>query len=738
MYACGVYRPGIAANYMGGVYLWQGNENGGWGSDGAGAFSEEEYFGQKLGRWFCSLPFGVVAVNQPVSKAQYAGKLYLAGGYSHNLILDEHHRLWKQGIRPPEEIPEFAAGGGSGTLTAYFSWYDEMTGERSSLSLGESVNIALGSPRTWQNLPERPPDDVYLSDDTVTLDGTDGGFTQAVWWIDETGASTTGRLAMLRPGDEIDLLDAATQRYSQCFMMNLLCFDRYNDWVGIGASPTSVDVVPVTRATHLELWLQPAADFPRLALRVARGTQTVVESTDLGDLGEAFISAFQRLPRSQVGTIYHDRQIVAGDPENPDTVYLSQLFFPERYDGMKFQTRSGEPITGLLSTRDYCLVFTRNATYMLQGYTDTDYTFQLVDQSLGSVGHNCNVVIHGNPYIWTEKGPFMYNGMYHPLSPENRWSPPDTGANSIADPRGPAENMEATDDPYYNTYIVSNAWDAAKNLGNPYDESETPTDADNESRWNAVLDYTLVQPETGGAIRPARLSFDRLASEWSENKKLQQMKYLRTRWGEGALYHIGATLPIGTYPGYAGNDAPTNSSFAIVGMETEPGPSLDWPTGFFVNTNGRIILPFYYFDEPGGFTFEAKKFIRLWAHAKFPERADYDKDNWWIRFYVGPDSSFWNLKEDGEQWTTGSGFRWEYVSPVFEISENLGNTGGDASTNEDHVLGNVLMPPLPTQLQGRGLWVDIFCGDGRAWFMGVGGHWVPGATIQQFEVFEET
>jgi len=729
MYACGVYRKGVAANYMGGVYLWAGNQNGGWGADGQGAISDAEYYGQKRGRWFCSLPFGVVAVDAPVAQASYAGRLYLGGGYSHNLVLDEHHRLWKQGIRPPEEIPEFSSGGGSGTLTAYFSWYDEATGERSPLSLGETNSIALGSARTWINLPERPPDDVYLSDDLVTLDGTtEGGLDQGVWWID-AAETEGGRIGMMRPGDEIDLLEGATQRFSQAFFMNPLSFDTFNDWTGIGVTPTAVDILPVSRATHLELWLQPAADFPRLALRVARGTTTVTESTALGDLGEAFIDSFQRLPRAAVNAIYHDRQVVAGDPENPDTVYLSQLFFPERWDGLSFRTKSGEPITGILATRDYCLVFTRNATYMLQGYTDSDYTFQLIDQSLGAVGHNCNVVIHGNPFVWTEKGPYMYNGMYHPLSPENRWKPPSTGAVSLAQPIGPAERMEATDDPYFNTYIVSNAWDAARSVGQPYREDDTFVD---ESRFfHAVLDYTLVQPETGGALRPARLSFDRKMALGSV--EFEQLKYLRTRWGEGNLYHVGynPSPNIGVYTDPYGETSPTTVSFVIIAMRNySPLHANAWPTNMIITPQSRIILPFYYFDEPGGYSFDAKKFTKVWVHGSFPQTTN----NWRVRVFAGPDSRFWNQLKDGNQWQDGNGDDWRYESPRLEISPGENNFGGYAVDNEDHVLGDILEPTLPTSLQGRGLWLDIEGGDDWMWFEGFGGRWIHGAISQPFVV----
>ena len=724
--------------------MWQPHNKGGWGADGNMAISNKEWCGQKRGRWYCSLPFGVVALKAPCSQATYEGNLYLAGGYSHNLVLDTHHRLWKQGIRAPGEVPEFTSGGGSGTLTAYFSWYDEFTGERSPLSLGTAVDIPLGSSRQWINLPERPPDDYYANDDIVDLDGTGGDFDQGIWWIDDT-ETPGGRISLMRPGDEIDLLDATNRRFSMAFWMKPLCFDRFNDWSTMIPTDSPVDIVPVTRATHLELWLQPAADFPRLALRVARGTQTVTEATALGDLGEAFISSFQRLPRGTVNAIYHDRQILAGDPANPDTVYLSQLFYPERWDGLAYRTKSGEPVTGILSTRDYCLVFTRNSTYMLQGYTDTDYTFQLIDQSLGAVGHNCNVVIHGNPYVWTEKGPYMYNGAFHPLSPENRWLPvSDFVEGTLFTPQDPLKsagpNMVATDDPYFNTYIVSEAHVAARNFDRPYMEPHEdilgPT-VTSDDHYFAVLDYTVVAPETGGALRPARLSFDRKLSEG--NSDVEFIKYLRAPWGAGALYHVGAGPIISGYTDpYSESIGPSTygCSFVITAMMNyNVASSFALPTSFWRRVQPRLILPYYYFNEFGGFPFEAKKFTRLWFHF-----SGLDDSGWTIAVYSGPDSSFWNdnwVGHSRELWGTTRQYQ---NSGLILDARNLGIDLSTAEADRDRITEGILYAS-PLDFQGRGLWLDIRWNRNpsselypayEGYFLGFGGEFVPGVTNQVF------
>lgn len=764
MIAVGVFDPDTesrAAASTAGVYLFAPSRNDGMGAAGAGSKVNWEHYGQHWGRWFVPLPYGVVGLKQPASVSQYQGRLYVTGAYSYNTVLDDHHRMWRQGMFPPAEVPDVTGSGAPAGNFVFFSWYDEFTQERSPLSKG--LEIGAGGPRTWNALPTRPPDDLYVADDEALDTLIAGGQDYAV-----TGG-VGNRLYQIRPGDKMALDFAGSFTYSQAWFFgqqNLLLFDRH---LGVtGATPRAVVVVPVTRATHLELWIALNGDLPRLALRVAIGTTTVTENTQLADLGESFITSFQRFPRCRFNAIYHDRQIMAGDPENPDVIYLSALFYPERYEGLFFRTRNGQPITGVLATKDYCLVFTRSSTYMLQGYTDTDYSFTVVDQSLGSVGHNCNIVIHSNPYVWTEKGPFVFNGQWHPLSPENKWYPvSDLYSDSETDPRLEiGQRMIATDDPNYSTYIVSAAHVAAKDINTPY---AYPT-VDQVHRFFAVLDYTLVQPEAGGAMAPARLSFDSSAdvdvsgaydlgesvstvAKVPNGSSLEFMKFLRTRYGMGRLYHFGTRfdqildqfgrpfsfLAIGMNDGGVNANA-SRTGFGAIGLPDMTIPIADHESPFFIRSASRILTGFYYLGDTGAYPMESKSFKRLWFHMRRLRTRDA-KDS--IKVFATPDSGYWSQYYNGDGFATGDAVGEEPVTigaiappgyhaliePSFTHTAAAFVAGAQplASVNIPTLntgLGDIILPNMPEFLSGRGIWLDII--GYNLQFHGFGGQYVAG------------
>jgi hypothetical protein len=404
-----------------------------------------------------SLPYGVTDVNAPASVAFYDGRSYIVGGYSANIMIDEAYTCWRQGILPPTEAPS-VAGGSGGAAVAYWSFYDEVSGERSSLSGGIS-SFGSGT-RTWTNIPLRPPDDVYIPDGTMYADFSELKF--------RTEDPRT-RHFYLRPGDLVTIAGAQL-RVTEVPGSRWLSAEPFN--YGSDSNNQTYEAYPLTRATHVELWLEEAGDFPRLIARVVLGTQEFIESSTLATRGEAFQDSFQRFPYCKVNAIYHDRQVLAGNPDAPDTVYVSDLFLPERYTGLNFRTRNGEEVVALLSTRDYCLVLTDKSSYILQGYTDSDFTFTVADPNIGAITHVGNIVIHGYPYVWTQEGPYLYTGSWHPMSPENRHYFRDNG---------PTEFDRATHDPVWNCWITGGRF---------------------------IVDYTPVVPQAGGGFGPARVSLD--------------------------------------------------------------------------------------------------------------------------------------------------------------------------------------------------------------------------------------
>lgn len=662
MYVIGTRgRKGYSeGSHSGRFFLWTDRLGQGWSNTLATTIP---YFEVQL-------PYGVVGLAAPWSVASYEGRVYIVGGHTYNLLIDEHHRALKQGIRGPEYPPNISGATGTGNI-AYLSWYDELTNERSPLSQGLVLDDTV--PRVWQNLPTRPPDEIFNTDGVVT--GSGGTM---------TAADLNSRVRMLRPGDRVAFTQYANLSYHQVTQ----CGESQFRTDGSGQYPTSsgMSVLPTPRASHLELWLSVAGGLPRLVTQVPIGTTSLTESLAAGELGETFIGSFERFPRCSMNTIYNDRQVLAGDPDNPDTVYLSELFYPERYAGVNFRTRTGDPVTGLLGLRDYCLVFTRDRTYILQGYTEGDFTFNLLEQSLGSVGHTCNSIVHGNAYIWTEKGPYMFNGSWHPLSPENEFSQP--AANE-------AQWLRSVVDPEDNAYILNAAGPGAsdQSIVRLVDLYFRQGEFDVKGNFPVfVFDYTTVQPEAGGTLATARLSVD--VQYWALQQdtlptpgNMGGYWYLSNKWGEGRLYvlHNINTGTESMVPYGMASRADVMDQQRVV---TNADFSASYPAF-------KVILGHHYLNEVGGNLMEGKAFQRLWVEAwnQHPSSAgsvvaypgDFDafmipthqSASGLISYQSGADQATWSIPsyDDGGDVDTAPGGILKSPVCVFEPPMLLGGRG---------------------------------------------------------------
>lgn len=652
------------------------------------------------GTYRVPLPYGITAVESPLSACTYLGRSYFCGGHTYNLVMDEHFRVWKQGLRGPETAPSISGAAGSGNI-AYTSWYDELTGERSPLSAG--TTIGGGTPRTW-TLAERPPDDVVEVDGSVTWGGLGD---PANYFVNDAAA----HLHFLRPGDRIAFGGGATPSYHMMVQGGAdPGVDRVTtDQSGAAASGT-VRVLPFIRATHQELWLSVAGGLPSLVMRVPVGVTSVVESVAPGDLGETFSGSFERFPRCTMNAIWNDRQILAGDPMNPDTVYLSALFYPERYEGTYFRTRSGDPVTGLLAMRDYMLVFTKTQTYRLTGYTTDDFQLTLEDASLGAVGHRSNVAIHGSAYVWTGKGPYMYNGSWHALSPENEFRTPDPWAHW----------SRAIHDQDWKTYGVVTAplsLGSTEYLIDTADvEIPIPGSTLNYTSWKVagpsvlVFDYSTVQPEVGGQLAPARMSIDSFKVSLASDIILTDYApfYVIDKWGQGRLYSSTPIAGDGDWsftvsPHYLSSDVRRYEGLAqnIYGTDY---------------VNFMIVWGHKLFDQPGVCDVEGKVFTKLWFDMRH-----------FIAYDQLPTCRLYLLGGDDD--TLGHLTNIQLAQyPTYISIPPLRGAGNLTSPTYARTVHEV----SPEGLSGAGLsWVLIMEDLGRGGsFRGFGGYYAPGPATQ--------
>lgn len=347
-------------------------------------------------------PPGINTLARHGSGYVYAGRNYLTGTWSANLLIDENFRVLRQGIIPPQSPPSVSAGAGSTEQICYLSYWDAISQQRSSLS--EGTSITGNTTRAWTSLPTTVPGEAAVIEGTWDISG--GNVTVA------SGAGT-GNIGQARPGDRIADA-AATTRWAVIRTIPDQDTATIDD-TGMAAVGATLVHKPISRCTHVELWVAVAGALPRLSSRVPLGVASFNEAVGTLSLGEAFLDNFEPPPFCTMNVTYGDRQVSAGNPQNPDTLYLSNLFEHEQWGGLSFKTRFGEPIVGLVKMRDYVLVLCPESSYTLQGYTEDDLEFRVNEPDLGGLGHTTNIVIRGKAYIPNSQGYFMYNGAWHPI-----------------------------------------------------------------------------------------------------------------------------------------------------------------------------------------------------------------------------------------------------------------------------------------------------------------------------------
>lgn len=439
------------------------------------------------------IPAGVGFRNERASTSLYKGDLYLAGGLSMNSRITKRFNLVIQGIIAPSNEIVNAAGAGSqvgfratgsgltGIMIPYISWWDDLTQERSPLSeAGPSVNFA-NKAALWDNLPTDPPEQQYTAPGQTTANATTT--------INGVGTNWT---FFIRIGDRV-ALSSNLAVYTRVLAVT---DTQLTVATAIGNGTTQQVLVRRNpRATHIELWRSVDGSLPRFVDRFEIGTTTITEATAVGDLGEAFTEDFEQFPRCKFNVIWNDRQVMAGDEENPSRVYVSLVGLPERKSlTIDLVTRNGEPVVGLGVVRSTLIIFGPTSSYVVNGYTEDDISMDLAQPQIGLVSHFSLQNIHGNLWIPTNLGPFVCDGSsWIPMNEDIKFS----WVNDYQNRPEVYENSFAIHDPIRHVYKIYLGLHPLTNLEG-YDIKYT---------W-LVLDITPCIPQEGGSLGQPNFSFD--------------------------------------------------------------------------------------------------------------------------------------------------------------------------------------------------------------------------------------
>lgn len=462
------------------------------------------------------------------SGALYEGRMYVCGQYTDNVMIDEHMRLHRLGIDAPITKPTLASGGGGpisgmvGVHLGYISFYDEITGERSSLSASSaSFNNAGANAITWTNIPTTAPN---------------------------------------------------------------------------------------PRVTHVELWRSVDGGAIRFVGRRTIGVSTATEQIATLALGEVAPDFFERFPPCKINAVYHDRHVMAGNREAPDTLYLSAMFFPERFEGLTFKTRNGEPIVGLVNVRDMLLVLCPESSYILQGYSEEDAVFSMSEPELGALGHHGIKLAHGNAIIPNSKSIYLFNGSWHNIMKDGM----DEWRQAYDEAPEAFEQGFGIYDPVADVYKFG-MFGAVSAENNAFSDIYNPTGL-NTGTLYYVADMRPTVPQIEGTFAPPNWSFD-----------------FRNREDLCA-----AVLAV---PGWTRPQVVTGSVDGFLRIENQGFGDDDEDT---YGNRFTIITKGYNMDDPGGGPEDGKTLRRLWSYV------ESETSDWLFKAIGGDEHAYLSMvNEDG-------------------------------------------------------------------------------------------
>ena len=258
-----------------------------------------------------------------------------------------------------------------------------------------------------------------------------------------------------------------------------------NERISWTSLPTTA---PNARITHIELWRSVDGGLPRLVMRRQIGVSSVVEAVATGSLGEAFTEDFAKFPRCRFGTTWHERLVMAGDDEHPDTLYLSLIGLPERYSGLTLRTKTRQPIVGLFVVNDQLIVVCPRASERVSGFTEDDLSIEIAQPEIGALNHHGIEIIHGLAWIPTHLGPYVSTGMSWFFIGEDiqtRWTE-ELALRRTAYEAGWGQHDPVTQ--VYKFYVGEH------------------TDTEGNTFW--VADYSTVVPQVGGSYSQPAWSYD--------------------------------------------------------------------------------------------------------------------------------------------------------------------------------------------------------------------------------------
>lgn len=343
-----------------------------------------------------------------------------------------------------------------------------------------------------------------------------------------------------------------------------------------------------TRITHVRLYVSVDGNDFMLAAEVAAasffGVATYDENTATSALGQTIddnLGFPSEAKTAKYCEVYHDRMWYAATSTNAYRIYFSEVGQPEAVGPLSWiDTRDGEHITGIKRFRDTLLIFTRRATYEIQGFGPSDFVFSKISQDVGCISHWSAVNIYERLWFAATDGIYVYDGGFKLITKDvKKFYKDDYKAHAVA-----YENSIAENDLYWNGYKLL----VDRQSG------------DRGFYWFG--NYSGFEPALGGGGDQPIWSFD-----LRNRNDTTLAKYYDNTNGEQLL--------TGSTDGYTRREN-VSTNF------NDDGDSY--------NMKLTIQTGHHLMDDPGGDFEEGKSFTRLWTYVQ-------SENNAWTLFVYGGD-----------------------------------------------------------------------------------------------------
>jgi hypothetical protein len=120
-------------------------------------------------------------------------------------------------------------------------------------------------------------------------------------------------------------------------------------------------------------------------------------------------------PNGKYIVVHKNRLYIAGDPNNPNRLYMSDLGLPENFPALNFidiNTNDGDSITGLAELADSLVIFKERSMHVLRGTGPQNYNLVDTHQTHGTVSHWSVVPIMNKLFFLARDGVYSFDGKH--------------------------------------------------------------------------------------------------------------------------------------------------------------------------------------------------------------------------------------------------------------------------------------------------------------------------------------